>query len=90
MLGKHLRKLANILTSLRITKFTVTANILTLGIAVVVLAIVLSCNAVHRDRQRSLIIKFSTIIGNIMMDGSMYRVIYSFERQVQTILLFYF
>jgi hypothetical protein len=25
-----------------------------------------------------------------MMDGSMYRVIYSFERQVQTILLFYF
>ena len=43
MLGKHLRKLVSILTSERTPKFTVTANILTLGITVLVLAIVLGC-----------------------------------------------
>jgi hypothetical protein len=44
-LGKHLRKLGSILTSLRILKCRCSANICTLGTVVFGLSIVPDCNA---------------------------------------------
>jgi hypothetical protein len=51
MLGKHLRKLASILTSEKTRKFTVKANISRPGTtALVLVTIVSDCNVVHQDR----------------------------------------
>ena len=50
ILGKHLRKLASILTSPKTPKFTVNANILTLRTTVLALTIVSDCKEVHKDR----------------------------------------
>jgi hypothetical protein len=49
MLGKHLRKLASILTSRKTRKFTLKANILRPGTTTLGLATVSDCNAMHKD-----------------------------------------